>query len=126
MSPVPISHHGPAALRARIGRDLEREHRRQAWIDRGPPARKALAGRTHELVAVYQRLDQELSAIGELDQAGFAAWLERTARVGSVMKARRVWPWWVYTRLVELAAAPTKTPERAHECMGTKDKRGAG
>jgi hypothetical protein len=97
---------GPAALRERIRRDLDREHRRLAWIDRGPPARKSLAARTHALVAVYQQLDEELSVIREQDAAGFSAWLERTARVGAVMRARRAWPWWVYTRLVELARHP--------------------
>ncbi len=129
MSPDPISPHrakGPGALREQIRRDLEREYRRLACIDRGPPARKPLAARTHALVAVYQQLDTELSAIREHDEAGFAAWLERTARVGAVMRARRVWPWWVYIRLVELAAAAIKPAERDHECGTTKDKRGAG
>ncbi|HEY7637276.1 MAG TPA: hypothetical protein VH763_17115 [Gemmatimonadales bacterium] len=94
---------GPAALRQRIRRDLEREHRRLAWIDRGPPARKALAARTQELIAVYQQLDRELSAIREQDHAGFGAWLERTGRLGAVMRARRKWPWWAYARAVKLA-----------------------
>jgi hypothetical protein len=55
-------------------------------------------------------------------------WLQHTARVGAVMKAKRVWPWWVYTRMVELAAAPTTVSqqERMGECAATKDKRGAG
>jgi hypothetical protein len=109
MAPDPSSAHpvwGPRALQERIRRDLDREHRRLAWIDRGPPARKALAPRAQALVAVYQQLDQELSAIREQDQAGFAAWLERTARVGAVMRAKRAWPWWAYTRLVELARHP--------------------
>jgi hypothetical protein len=106
MPPDPISPYpprGPACLRERIRRDLDREHRRLAWIERGPPARKALAARTRALVAVYQQLDAELSAIRQQDGAGFVAWLERTARIGAAMRARRVWPWWVYTRLVELA-----------------------
>jgi hypothetical protein len=113
MPPDPIGPstvRGPAALRERIRRDLDREHRRLAWIERGPPARKVLAARTHTLLAVYQQLDEELSVIREQDAAGFAAWLERTARLGAVMRARRAWPWWVYTRLVELA----RHPEGAH------------
>jgi hypothetical protein len=112
-------------LRDRVRRDLEREHRRLDWIHRGPPARKALAIRTRVLIGVYQQLDRELAALSEEDDTTFAAWLEHTARVGAVMKARRVWPWWVYTRMVEFAAAPAKTSERVHQRMGTQDKRGA-
>jgi hypothetical protein len=113
----PISHPGPAALRERIRRDLEREHRRLAWIERGPSSRKVLAARARALIAVYQQLDRELSALRDQDEAGFADWLERTAKVGAVMRAGRVWPWWVYTRLVELAGSITRS---------TNDKRGAG
>lgn len=105
-------------MRERIRRDLEREHRRLAWIERGTSARKVLAPRSQALVAVYQQLDRELSALRDQDDTGFAEWLERTARIGAVMRARRMWPWWVYTRLVELAGPMTRG--------ATKDKRGAG
>jgi hypothetical protein len=105
-------------LRERIRRDLEREYRRRAWIERGPSIRKVLAARAQALVAVYQQLDRELSALRDQDEAGFATWLERTARLGAVMRARHVWPWWVYTRLVELAGPMTRG--------ASNDKRGAG
>jgi hypothetical protein len=118
MSPDPISHQAPAALRERVRRDLEREHRRLAWIERGPSTRKVLVVRAQALIAVYQQLDRELSALRNQDGAGFAEWLERTARIGAAMRGRRVWPWWVYTRLVELAGPLTRP--------ATKHERGAG
>jgi phytoene dehydrogenase-like protein len=92
-----------AELRERLRRDLERELRHLAWVRRGPPARQSLARRAEALVSVYQQLQDELSAIREHDGDGFATWLDRTARIGEAMRAQRAWPWWVYSRLVELA-----------------------
>jgi hypothetical protein len=77
-----------------------------------------LAARGRILIAAYEQLDRELSALRDQDEAGFTEWLERTARLGAVMKSRRLWPWWVYTRLAELAG-PMAPATR-------KDKRGAG
>jgi hypothetical protein len=126
MAFIPICSPRIAALRDRVRRDLEREQRRLDWIERGPPVRKALARRTRVLIAAYQQLDGELTALSGQDESTFETWLKHVARVGAIMKAKRLWPWWIYTRMVDLAAAPMKTSGQVHECMGAKDKRGAG